>query len=151
VTQALPIVERILLAVKARLDVVAIDGEELFTDRNRQEEVPSYPALVLQDGDQESDEDQTVFVQFFRTIAVEGFVRVESKDDLGPAVNLLWAEAVKTVQADLSLGGLSIDIRLGEYRANLAPTDDSQWIGEFSQVFTIQYATRHGDPYTLAP
>lgn len=147
----LPIVERVLQAVEARLAAITLDG--LVTDRNRWDAVADDLALVLQDGEQQHGEEQTVFVQNFRTIAVEGFVKVDRKDDLGPKINTLWAELVKSVTGDVSLGGLAIEITLGEYTSRMAPPaeEESRWSGEFSQSFTILYATKQGDPYSLAP
>lgn len=145
-----PIIEQVLQAAVARLEAItAVAG--LVVDRNRQDPVERDRALVLQDGDQEHDEEQTVFVQSFRTIAVEGFVTVDDKAELGTAINVLWAEAVKALTSDLSLGGLAIDVQLGEYLSNMAPADHHRWSGEFSQKFIIHYATKRGDPYSLAP
>jgi hypothetical protein len=146
----LPVVERVLQAVEARLAaIITVPG--LDTDRNRQDPVEKDRMLVLQDGDQEHDEDQTIFVQSFRTIAIEGFVKVDAKADLGPALNVLWAEMVKALTGDVTLGGLAGDIKLGEYISNMAPTDDHRWTAEFSQKFTIHFTTAQGDPYSLAP
>jgi hypothetical protein len=150
VTQPMPIDERILQNVNARLETVRLDEGDPFVDRNRHDEVPSYPALVLQDGDEVCDEESMV-VQHHRTIAVEGFVQVEAKEDLGPALSILRSEVIKVLQADLSLGGLAINVTLGEHAENKAPVDDSKWIGDFSQKFDIFFWTKHGDPYALAP
>jgi hypothetical protein len=147
-----PIVERILQAAKARLAAItAVPG--LVVGRNRRDVVPEDRALILQDGDQLHGEEQTMFVQNFRTIGVEGFVKTDSEDEIGPAINALWAEAVKTLTADenITLGGLAIDITLGEYTSNLVLTEDQRWSGEFRQEFTILYATKRGDPHSLAP
>jgi hypothetical protein len=148
----LPIIEQILQAVQVRL--VAITGiAGLVVYRNRQDVVEDDRALVAHDGDQEHDEEQTVFVQSYRKITIEGFAKTDNSDDIGPAINVLWAETVKTLtRADqITLGGLAIDITLGEYSSNMVPIEDARWSGEFRQEFTIHYATAHGDPYTLAP
>jgi len=147
-----PIVERILKAAKARLEaIVAVPG--LVIGRNRRGSVEEDRALILQDGDQVHGEEQTMFVQNFRTIGVEGFAKTDSEEEIGPAINVLWAEAVITLTADenITLGGLAIEITLGEYTSNMVLEDDQRWSGEFRQEFTIHYATKRGDPYSLAP
>jgi hypothetical protein len=147
-----PIIERILQAVQGRLEAITVITG-LVVDRNRRDVVDDERALILQDGDQVHDEEQTIFVQNFRTIGVEGFVKTNSKAEIGPAINALWAEAVKTLTADanITLGGLAIEISLGAYTSNMVLEDDQRWSGEFRQEFTIHYATKRGDPYSLAP
>lgn len=145
----LAVVERVLQAAQSKLDAIAIEG--LVVERNRSEAVDCFPALVLHDGNQVANEEQTVFVMRVRTIEVEGFIRVTDKANLGPELNALYAETVKALTSDVSLNGTAVDVAEVELLVVMDPQSDTLHQGQFSLKFDVTYTTKQGDPYTIAP
>lgn len=145
----LPVIERILQVCEARLTAITAIAD-LTVERNRAEDVETWPSLILHDGD-EGPADVGMVAQHFRTITVEGFVRVADRAQLGPALTTLHAEAVKALTADVSLGGLAVNVDIGEYLGRPALQGDTEWQGSFSQDLEILYWTKVNDPYALAP
>jgi hypothetical protein len=141
--------EQVLQAILAKLAAISIDG--LTVDRNRQDEIQAWPCLVVTDGDQTTDPDQTVFVQHFMEVIVTGYVRVPDKADLGAALNELYASAVRAMTADPALNGTAIDVTEGELTTFMDPPSDTERQGQFDVKFSVLYATRHGDPFTIGP
>lgn len=138
--------EQVLAAIKAALDT-AFPGQ---VDRNRTNEVNlknETPRLVMVDGGHELREDQTGEDEYRLSVDVDLYVTAATDDELGPALNTLWAGVVKALQADLSLGGLTQDIRQVDMSDPEALKEKGAPPAIFAQVsFDVFFATAERDP-----
>lgn len=141
--------EDIHVAIKAALDgITGIAG--LAVDRNKDEEVVSFPAAILLDGEHRRDDVFSGTTNFTLTVTVVMYVRGNA-GDLGSQLNALYGAVVKAVLADLTFGGkavrsaevgLSEPIQFGE-GGKTAMTAGVE--------FSIEYWTIEGDPETVGP
>lgn len=143
----IPIVERVAAAFVQRLE--ALEG--VTVERERDQEVAEYPFLNVYEGGSNPDDESTQIVQHDLTMTVEGFVDAEMPAELGPARNALYARVVAAALADPSLGGVAIDVREGDRSQGRAESEAGRPVGWFVLDFTIRFATRQGDPYSLGP
>ena len=136
--------------VSGRLST-AIPGATV--ERNRRQPVPesSSDFVILFDGPQVVLSDETGATRYRLTVDVEGYVRVQTDPDLGPALNALYAELVKAAVSDFSLGDLAVDVREGDVDDVFIDPDASRPTAAFSMSFDIDYSTATGDPFTPGP
>lgn len=143
--------EQVLAAVKTALETVpGILPDQV--DRNRSDAVnlkEETPRLVLVDGGHELREDQTGDDEYRLSVDVDIYATAASDAELGPALNLLWGNVVKTLQADLTLGGLAQDIR----QVDMSDPEPLKEKGAPSAIvaqvsFDVFFATAERDPFT---
>ena len=140
--------EQVLAAIKTALDAV-LPGR---VERNRTKEVnlkTETPRLVMLDGGHELREDQTGEDEYRLSVDVDIYAAARSDAELGPALNTLWAEVVKALQADLSLGGLTQDIRQADMSDPEVLKESGAPPAITAQVsFDVFFATAERDPFT---
>lgn len=78
---------------------------------------------------------------------VEGYVQAKSTDSLGEEINALYANTVKIVLGNPTLGGLCNDIREGELEISI-DVEGSKPLAAFSLSFEIDYWTKPKDPFS---
>lgn len=145
----LPVRERVLVAVKAKLDAITLPG--LQVDRNRTTAAVSFPALNQVDGGQTPDNSHTVVTFYEMQVSIEGAVQGISEATIGTDLNQLYAAVVTALVTDNSLNGTAVDIVEGEMVTAIVTEDDEHVTGSFDLGFTITYQTKGGDPFTIAP
>ena len=140
--------EQVLAAIKTALEAV-LPGQ---VDRNRTTEVnlqEETPRLVMMDGGHELREDQTGEDEYRMSVDVDLYATAADDDDLGAALNALWAAVVTALQADLSLGGLTSDIRQVDMSDPEVLKEKGAPPAILAQVsFNVFFATAEGDPST---
>ena len=135
--------ERVLAAFAERL------GEkESPISRNRDSAVLKYPALILLEGSQRTDNSLSGRTTYTATVIVEGYVQAATPADLGAAINDLYANTVLRALGDQTLGGLSNDIREGELEINI-DAEGSKPMAAFSLSFEIDYWTKPKNPFEI--
>ena len=140
--------EQILAAFKARLDTIS----GVIVERNRVEPVTTFPTLIMIDGGQTLSEENAGLKLYALRVDVEGYVQGVATADLGPALSDLYAQTVKSLMADRTLGDLAIDVREGEMRdPEIDRTQGHSPFAAFSLAFFIDHFTDPNDPYQPAP
>ncbi len=114
--------------------------------RNRDSAVQNYPALILLEGSQRTDNSISGRTGYTATVIVEGYVQAKSADTLGEEINALYANTVKYVLDNQTLGGLCNDIREGELEINI-DAEGSKPMAAFSLSFEIDYWTKPKNPF----
>ena len=142
--------EQILVAVKAKLVAIAVPAN-LKVFRNKTTDNDDYPSLVLMDGDHNVSSDQTQFPIYSMDFTVQGFVQSKSEDLIGGLVNELYGAVVTALTGDVSQGGLAIDTRETGMNVLFNAEDDDKVTAAFDLGFTIEFATKYGNPGALAP
>lgn len=145
-----PIREQILLAIKAKLAAITVPtGLKVY--RNKTTENDSYPALVLMDGGHDVTNDQTQFPIYQMSLSVQGFVQNKDEALIGGLVNELYAAVVVALTTDVSQGNLAFDTRETGMVVDLNQDDDDKVTAACEIGFTIEFATKYGNPGALAP
>ena len=140
--------EQVLAAFEARLSTIA----GVTVERNRVEPVTAFPVLVMIDGGQTPSEENSGLKLYALRVDVEGYVQAGTAAELGPALSDLYAQAVKALMADRTLGGLAIDVREGEMRdPEIDRTQGHGPFAAFSLGFVVDHLTDPNDPYQPAP
>lgn len=135
--------ETVLAAFRARL--ASIDGVTVF--RNRSKAVKDWPALVQFDGGHAEPVETTGETLYRLEVEVEGHVKADSDDGLGPAASELYAQLLDALNADRTLGGAVQDITEGDMDALDLPTaEGAAGVASFTIAFTIIFATAAGNP-----
>lgn len=140
--------EQILAAAATRL--ATLTG--VAVERNRTAAVGAFPALVLRDGGMTPD-DQTLGLTRYRLrFQVEGWVEAATDALLGPALSDLQARVVAALLADVTLGGLAVDLAEGETAdPEIDRGEGRRPLAAFATDFTVEFFTREGDPYQPGP
>lgn len=145
-----PIREQALAAFEAALiaGLTAIPVE-----RNRSRAIPEDAAkyVLVFDGPQIKVSDETGVDVYRMTVSVEGYIRVKGDALAGPALNELYADVVVAATADLTLGGIAVDVREGNMPDAYIDPDATLATMAFELEFEIDYMTKQDDPYTLGP
>ena len=141
--------EQVLATIKARLAGIA-GVASVYRMRTAAIPVESYPALVLLDGDQSTEERETLTRQYRMLATVVALVGAPDDDALGPAVSALYVEIVRAVipagDATLGLGFVS---HVREAAMEGPAAGEVQGKGPtaiFTVDFEIDFATAPEDP-----
>jgi hypothetical protein len=146
----LSIREQILVAFKGKLDAITgISG--LTVERNRADPVQEFPALVMHDGGHEVTTENTGMTGYEMTVTVEGFVASASQAATGTDMNALYAKTVQAVLSDCTLGDLAVDINEQSMEVALNDLIGNAPCSAFNLIFSVQFYTKQGDPFSLAP
>lgn len=147
-----PCRERIVAAIEAALGGIAgIAGLAIERDRSDDIAAADMPRLVVFEG---GEEDATAFSgeqAFDLQIDVEGYVDGATMAAANAAAATLRAKMDAAMFADVTLGGLTRDLRLAEE----APPSRLDFISArpakgVSRAYVVTYATVEGDPFTFA-
>lgn len=142
--------EQILVTVLAKLQSIASPaGVKIY--RNKTTEVDAYPSLVLLDGGHEVLSDQTQFPRYRMSVGVQGYVRSKSEDLIGGLINELYVAVAVALTSDVTQGNLAIDTREEGMAVEINQDPDDQVTAAFDLGFSIEFATRYGNPAQLAP
>jgi hypothetical protein len=121
--------------------------------RGRRKTVPDdkLPALVMRSSPVSSDQESAAVTRNLERVTVTALLKDVTDAGLDRALADLWAALLRAVDADPTLGGLAVDTNLTE--ADQGATDDEGvgGVGDVFAAFTIEYWTKPGDPYALAP
>jgi hypothetical protein len=129
--------ERILTSLKTRLDTVSLATGGVYRSRVFALSRAQNPAIALEPvSDQPSPEDPIGFIDWDLLVRVAVIVRGDVPDQLADPI-VLAAHAA--VCADLSLGGLSMDITPASVSFELIDGDLA--IGVISLGYRIKYRT----------
>jgi hypothetical protein len=140
--------ERCVQALIARLE--AITGfPGLSVLRQPDQEIESYPALALFEGDQTEDDSFSQVIMKDLEIKLEAWVETASTTLARQTLEQIGAAIEQSFDADPTLGGLAFDlVRSGEQTEMAA--DGSRAIGTALISYVLRYQTRRGDPFTAA-
>lgn len=152
---ALSVRERVLAAFAALLGTVAAPNLSgtITVFRARRKDVPDgqLPALVMRASPVAAEQMAASHTRNLERVAVVGIVKADTDTGLDQALADLGAAVHKAVEADSTLGGLVVDITLSEADQAAADGDGIGGVGDTLAVYLIEYWTRPGDPYALAP
>jgi len=147
--------EQTLTAFEAMLRMVVAENVPgtITLHRARRQPVPDeeLPALVMHAAPVSSEQESAAVVRNIERITVTALASAETDEDLDRALVDLWAALQRAVEADPTLGGIAVDINLTDADQGAA---DGEGIGGRGDVFTayaVEYWTKPGDPYALAP
>lgn len=119
--------------------------------RNRDSAVDTFPALNIVDGAQTTDSSAPHFSRCLMPLDVEGYVTETENENIGTAINALYAATVFALCADVTLGGLTVDVQESEMTSEVSRSEGQGPLGHFLVRFQVEYWTLQGDPYSLAP
>lgn len=122
----------------------------VHVERNRDKEVSTYPSLIVIDGSQTTNNDNSGLTFHTLAVSVEGYVQSATAATLGDDANDLYARIVKAAVADYTLSGVAVDVRESDMHFEV-DREGSKRTAAFSVQFEIDYMTKTGDPYTLGP
>lgn len=141
--------EHLLAIIDARLTSVVGDGS-YEAEPSADPDPESYPALMMIDGGERNDEAETDATRKIMSITVEGYVHGDTGVEARAARNALHADVVAALLTEPPLDGLATRIEEdGELRMDVATLASVRRLA-FAQDFTIEFATRRGDPTTFA-
>ncbi|MGF7178434.1 hypothetical protein [Azospirillum doebereinerae] len=142
--------ERVLAAFETLLG--AVPGV-VTVYRGRRKTVPEdkLPALVMRAAPVSSDQESAAVVRNVERIAVTAFAKDSTDAGLDRALAALWAALQRAVEADPTLGGLVVDTNLVEADQGAADDEGVGGVGDVFAVYSVEYWTKPGDPYALAP
>ncbi len=149
--------ERILAELKSTLTTaLATPLPAIPVERNRDVAVSAYPTVVIVDGPQTADSENTHRTEYRMEVDVEGYVKAVTPDLLGAAVNALYSRVVRAVLANRIFNatepaGLACDTRETEMLVEISRTEGSPPQAAFSVTFEIVFWTAEGDPESLGP
>jgi hypothetical protein len=138
--------ERVLAAFAAKVALVS----GVTVERNRDYNVTAFPALVVLDGGQQAEDDNTGYTRYTMTVDVEGYVGAGSLN-VGNRLNELYGKMLACVMADRTLGGLAIDISEQELDISINREEGQARTGAFLATFSVEYFTAQGNPYVPGP
>ena len=107
-----------------------------------------YPSYGIVDGGQEPIEREAGTVRYELTVKIEGYVEGGSGTEACAARNALYADTVAIMMAEPPINGLAELVEEGRLVCDTAELASKRRLG-FLVDFTIQYATRRGDPAQL--
>ncbi len=141
-----PVVERIVADVMTAL--AAIDG--VTVHRNRDEAVTAFPAIVVFDGDVDTDPNvETGADTHALNIEVEFWVAAKDGAALGAARHTLYAQIVTALAADYTRGGVARDTQeTGSTFQLFTRAAGGDVLTRSAVSFRILFATKTGDSYT---
>jgi hypothetical protein len=148
---AIPIVEQIVLALQASLETVSDTVPGLTVYRNHDAALVNYPALVLYEGDLEPYTDTQLAMRYRLNVQIEGVVNPQHYSRLGPDANQLYAQALKTIMQDITLGGLCYDIEAGVRSMEIVRIEGADPFAYFSLPLFISFFTSPTDPFVIGP
>ncbi len=140
------VVERIVADFKTAVAGVA----GLTVERNRDEDVTSFPTAIVFDGDLKSDERNQGRVDHTLDLDVEIWAQAADGAALGTAINDLFAKVVAAAIADRTRGGIAIDTAEQGRTFRIDRGEGGKPLGLAVVAFRIEFATASGDPYTPA-
>lgn len=147
--------EQVLTAFEALLAGVVAQNVPgtLTVYRGRRKAVPDekLPALVMRSSPLSSDQESAAVTRNLERVGVTAFAKSSSDAGLDRALADLWAALIRAVEADPTLGGLVVDINMTDADQSAADDEGVGGVGDVFAVFTIEYWTKPGDPYALAP
>ncbi len=152
--------EQVLAAFETLLGTVTAENVAgtITVYRGRRAAVPEemLPALVMRAAPVSADQASAAVVRNLERITVTAVATETTDGDLDKALTDLWAALLRAVEADPTLGGLAVDTTLA--KADPDAADDGGLageavggVGDIATAFIVEYWTRPGDPYALAP
>ncbi len=143
--------EQVLAAVHSRLDGIT-GGVTVFRNRDIPLTADQLPAVVLLDGTHALVE-RGIGMDWYRLSAsIRGYVKASDPDGLGTAANALFGLICAAVGTDLTLGGVAVDVEVGEMADFAVSADDPEMPNAaFELPLFIDFWTKPSDPGTLGP
>lgn len=139
--------------IQALLDVLAAiaDPEPVTIYRMRDIPIEQLPCLNVVDGTDRVIEELTGCDWRQMSVAIQGSVGGKA-DEIGSKVNELHALVADALKTDRTLGGLAVNMQLGDIDAiDIAADDPEVPNGAFSMPLLIDYWTKPGSLSELAP
>lgn len=144
--------EQCLAAVENALKTVA--GFNVFRNLDRAVQESDCPALVIYDGGQTYDGSLSGVSKYVTRISIDVVLAEKNHTAFGPAASAAAAKIIEAVMADPQLGGLAVQIQEADDAMNdpqpLSALNIRAAIG-FAMNFNVEYWTKPGKPYLLAP
>ncbi len=117
---------------------------------NRTEEVDKFPALVVVEGEDKPDNDNTGVTLITMSVGIEGHVQATTDAELRAAREALYAAALAKLLADTTQGGRAIDTNHTGTERWTDQGEGHKPTAGFSAALEILFATVEGDPFTQA-
>lgn len=146
----LSISEQIMAALLTKLEGISA-FPEVFVERNRDAPVKQFPSLILFDGEITQTLENTYRVENEMTVRLDGFCIGSPAESLGTQLHRLQAEANKALTADYTLDGLCEDVNHTQVTFDIGQGEGQGPVGFFSAVYVLKFATKEGNPFSLAP
>jgi hypothetical protein len=142
--------EQIVQAVVTALGTIT-GYTGLTVERNRPEPVARFPALVVVEGSQSSDDSVFGITDVRLQIDVEGYVVDTTISAASTTATSLLADVVRALLADETLGGLAVDTK--ELSSDFAADrgEGRRPLVQFTVSVEIRFFHKPGDPFTAAP
>jgi hypothetical protein len=135
--------------------VTAVEGitgySGLTVERNRPEPATKFPALVVVEGAQTSDDGMFGITDVRLLLDVEGYVAGADAVAANTSASTLMAEVVRAVLADETRGGLAVDTRETGTDLTIDRGEGRRPLVQFTVSFEIRFFHRPGDPFATAP
>lgn len=142
--------EQILVAFKARL--ATLPGVTVYRMRRKAVARTEMPAVNQLDGMDEITEEVFGYDKRQMPVVAEGFVTAATDEAMASAASDLEAKVVQALLAsDRTLGGLAVDITLGEAAFDADDGDGKGPEAAFSRTFVVTFFTGAGDPFAAGP
>lgn len=104
------------------------------------------PHLNLVDGGHLPSYENAGLVGYTLRVDIDGAVIADSDALIGPAINDLYGQVLDAMMADVSLGGLCIDVREASFDVRIAPVvESSRPFADFTVGLEIDFQTPDGD------
>lgn len=138
-----------VLAAMAAGSPTLVDGLAVERIRARPLTPAAMPRLVVLDGRQELDVETAAAKVYEVAVRVLGFVKAAADSAVGTALNELYAQAVKALEADKTLG-LSFVTWSGEGDLETEFDDEEGHAptAAFELTWRVRYQTAAADPYS---
>ncbi|MGF7176992.1 hypothetical protein [Azospirillum doebereinerae] len=150
-----PVRERVLTAFQALLETVMVEASPraITVYRGRRKAVPDekLPALVMRGAPVSSDQESAAVVRNTERITVTAYTSDATDAGLDRALVALWTALQRAIEADPTLGGLVVDTNLADADQDAADEEGIGGRGDVFAVYSVEYWTKPGDPYALAP
>ncbi|PWC86052.1 hypothetical protein TSH100_13840 [Azospirillum sp. TSH100] len=147
--------EQILTAFQGLLGTVVAENVTgtLTVYRGRRKAVPEekLPALVMRGSPVSSDQESAAVTRNFERVAVTALAKDATDAGLDRTLVDLWAALQRAIEADPTLGGIAVDTTITEADQGAADDEGVGGLGDVFIAVTVEYWTRPGDPYALAP
>lgn len=134
--------EQILAWIKAQHVALASQPE---VERDPSGDPGRYPHYGIVDRGQTVIEGEAGRIRYELTVHIEGYVEGGEGDAAAAARNELYAASIGIMMADPPIGALAEIVEEGRLTCATAELASRRRLG-FVAEFTIQYATRRGDP-----
>lgn len=147
--------ERVIAAFAARLATVTAPNVvgTLTVYRARRQEIPEgkLPALNMRVTGGMGEQVNAGVTRHVLRVTVEGYAKATTDTDLDSALADLAAAVAAAIESDPTLGGLAVDTNPAGLDVGAADDEGIGGLGGVLAAFDVEFWTRPGDPYALAP